>query len=191
MEDKTDTDPRYNIKKYFQLARVRMLAEQGREVKAREEINALLSSMKEMSEYEKLFLARAYEMKAALSEGSEKQAALNKMFELYPELVPFTGQPMHMALNIEGNDENMMEELRDNLENTGIVWVDVAAEEVPVASLFVTKKGKKYEVTIDTRSAGNIKVVQSQKLIFRNADQAKEEILLRIFGKGGPLEPEF
>jgi negative regulator of genetic competence, sporulation and motility len=96
-----------------------------------------------------------------------------------------------MALNIEGNDENMMEELRDNLENTGIVWVDVAAEEVPVASLFVTKKDKKYEVTIDTRSAGNIKVVQSQKLIFRNADQAKEEILLRIFGKGGPLEPEF
>lgn len=191
MEDKTDTDPRYNIKKYFQLARVKMLAEQGREVKAREEINALLSSMKEISEYEKLFLARAYEMKAALSEGSEKQAALNKMFELYPELVPFTGQPMHMALNIEGNDKEMIDELRDNLEKTSIEWMGVAAEEVPVASLFVAKKGNKYEVTIDTRSAGNIKVVQSQKLIFRNADQAKEEILLRIFGKGGPLEPEF
>jgi len=190
MEDKSDTDPRYNIKKYFQLARVKMLAKQGRETKAKEEINALLANLKDLTEYDKLFLARAYEMKASLSEGSEKQGALNKMFELYPELVPFTGQSMHMALNIGGTEEDMNDELRNNLESTGIEWVDVSAE-VPVTSLFVAKKGNKYEVTIDSRSAGNVKVVQSQKLIFRDPEQVTEEILLRIFGKTGPLEPDF
>lgn len=190
MEDKTDTDPRYNIKKYFQLARVKMLAAQGRQTKAKEEINALLANLKDLTEYEKLFLARAYEMKASLSEGSEKQAALNKMFELYPELVPFTGQSIQMALNIGGTDEDMKEELRDNLESTGIEWVDVSAE-VPVTSLFVIKKGNKYEVTIDTRSAGNVKLVQSQKLVYRDAEQVTGEILFRIFGKSGPVEPEF
>jgi len=190
MEDKTDTDPRYNIKKYFQLARVKMLAAQGRKSKAKEEINALLANLKDLTEYDKLFLARAYEMKASLSEGSEKQAALNKMLELYPELVPFTGQSMQMALNIGGTDEDMKEELRDNLESTGIEWVDVSAE-VPVTSLFVTKKGNKYEVTIDTRSAGNVKIVQSQKLVYRDAEQVTGEIMFRIFGKTGPLEPDF
>ncbi len=191
MEDKTDTDPRYHIKKYFQLARVKMLAEQGRTEKAREEINALLSGLRDMSEFEKLFLARAYEMKASLSEGSEKQAALNKMFEMYPELVPFTGQPLRLALNIQGNDEVMMDEIRDNLKSTAVQWVEVGKEETPVASLFVARKGNKFEVTIDTRSAGNQKLVQGQKLVIRPGAPYTEEVLFRIFGKTGALEPEF
>lgn len=191
MEDKSDIDPRVNIKKYFQLARVKMLAARGKTEKAREEINAMLSGQTESSEFEKLFTARVWEMKAALSEGGEKQYALNKMFELYPQLLPFSGQPIRMALSIKGSDAAMARELRDKLEDTGVEWVDIATAEVPATYLDVTKKGNKYEVSIDTQGADHSKLVTGQKLIFREGDPVTNELLLRIFGKAGPVEPEF
>nr|MCU0404136.1 hypothetical protein [Chitinophagaceae bacterium] len=62
---------------------------------------------------------------------------------------------------------------------------------VPAASLYIQKKGNKYELTIQTQTAENIRIVDNEKIIYREGDPVAEDVLLRIFGKKGPIEPEY
>lgn len=191
MESKSISDPRPHIRKYFALGEARMLADKGRNREARLIVNGLLTNEKTEGSFDKLFLARLYEIKARISSGTEKQKALGAMYELFPQLLPFTGQPIQMALQVNGDDKEMVKKVAQGLKQTEIHWKDVASQGVPVASLLIQKKGNKYELTIDTRSSQNIAVVQSEKFVFRPGNNITSEVLLRIFGKSGPIEPDF
>jgi hypothetical protein len=191
MEDKLDTDPRYKIKKFFALGQAIMLVDKGKKDEASDIINNLLLDEKNTATHEKLFLARLYELKAAVSSGKEKQDALNTGYELFPQLLPFNGQQMQMALQVSGEDDQMVQKITDGMKQTAIQWVDVVQENVPSASLLIQKKGNKYEMTIDTRSSRNAPVVKNEKLVFRAENNIINEVILRIFGMSGPLEPEF
>ncbi len=191
MDEKKISDPRLNIRKYFELGQARMLVDRGRKSDASAIIHNLLKDEKLAGPHEKLFLARLYELYAKISTGNEKQFALNTEYEIFPELVPFTGQPIQMALQISGDDEQIIKKVTDGLKQTGIQWVDVARQDVPSAGLFIQKKGNKYEMTIDTRSSNNVAIVKNEKLVFRPENNITNEVLLRIFGKSGPVEPDF
>ncbi len=191
MDEKKQSDPRLKIRKYFELAQARMLIDKGDQKKAAEIINLLLQDQAAATPYEKLFLARLYELKATISSGNEKQEAMNKMYEIFPELIPFSGQPIKMALQVSGEDAQMVGKVLKGLKNSSILWVDVATENVPAASLFIQKKGNKYELTIDTRSSKNVSIIKNEKIVFRSENEINSEVLLRIFGKVGPMEPDF
>jgi hypothetical protein len=190
LEDKTDIDPRLNIKKYFQLGQAKMLYEAGKTRKAKASVEGLLNTMLYDPVHEKLFLARVYELQAVVSEGAEKQEALNKMYALFPQLIPFSNQKMSMALQVSGEDAAVVNKVYEQLQKTNVHWVDVATREVPAASIYIQKNGNKYEITMDTRSAGNEKIVTNEKMIVRSTDNISEELLLRLFGKAGTLEPD-
>lgn len=188
MQDKSDTDPRQNIQRYFELGRAKMLLEQGKKNDALAVINAILKVNPALSENEKLFMARVYELKAMCSQGVAQQDALNMVYELFPELIPFSGLKMRMALQVSGaDDEAVTKQVYKALQITGIEWVE-ANEDVPAASLYIVKKNNDYEVIIDTRSAKNTPVVLGEKLQFTTTDGIGEEILMRIFGKKGSIE---
>jgi hypothetical protein len=191
MEEKTNLDPRLKIHKYFKLAEAAMLIENGKKNKAYAILNSLLEDTEAFDTYDKLYLARLYEMIALTAPEKGKQEALNKMFANYPELIPFTGQTFSVALQLDGDDVNQVNELKRALQQTKIKWTDITAGGVPAASLYIQKKGNKYELTIQTQTAENIRIVDNEKIIYREGDPVAEDVLLRIFGKKGPIEPEY
>jgi hypothetical protein len=191
MEDKSDTDSRYSIKKYFELARGYMLFGAGKNKMAEDVINNILQTTMYDQINEILFIARVYQLKAAISEGQEKQQALNKMMQYFPTIVPFTGEKIKMALQVSGENEEVVTKLFNTLKKADIDWVDVAADGVPSVSIYVEEKDGKIELTIDSRNVDNTKIADNRKLIFKDSDDIALELLLRIFGKGGTSEPDF
>lgn len=188
LQDKSDTDPRQAIQRYFELGRAKMMMEQGNKKSALAVIAAIIKDNPSLSENEKLFMARVYELKAMCSEGAAQQEALNAVYELFPELIPFSGIEMRMALQVSGaDDEAMTNKIYKALEKTGIEWVE-ANENVPAAALYIVKKNNKYEVIIDTRSAKNVPIVLGEKIQFESTEGLGEELLMRIFGKKGSIE---
>jgi hypothetical protein len=191
MEEKKNMDPRMKVVKYFDLAEARMLIETGKLTKARVILNKLLEESDKNDPGEKLFMARLYEMLAATESENQKQAAINKMYANFPELVPFAGQPITMALQLDGDNIIQVNNLRNALDKTSVQWKDVTQNDIPVASLYIQTKGNKFEISIQTQTAGNEKVVQNEKIIYRNGNDITEDVVLRIFGKKGAPEPEY
>ena len=188
LQDKSDTDPRQSIQRYFELGRAKMMMEQGRKKDALAVIEAIIIANPSLSEHEKLFMARVYELKAICSVGTEQQEALNAVYELFPELIPFNGVKMHMTLQVSGGDNSAItNQVYEALQKTGVEWVE-ANQDVPAAALYIEKKNNKYEVIIDTRSAKNIPVVLGERIQFETTEGLGEEILMRIFGKKGSIE---
>jgi hypothetical protein len=190
-EDKTDVDPRFNIKKYFQLGRAKMQLASGKKNQAKASIDELIKTMTFDPINEKLFLARIYELKATVSEGNEKQEALNKMYELFPQLIPFSEQKIKMALQVSGENKEMVEEVYKHLKKSSVEWVDVASNDIPSASIYIESKANKFTITIDTRDINNNKVIKNETIIIRNTDNIGDELVMRIFGKSGAIEPDF
>jgi CRISPR/Cas system CMR-associated protein Cmr5 small subunit len=188
LQDKSDTDPRQAIQRYFELGRAKMMMEQGRKKDALAVIEAIIKDNPSLSEHEKLFMARVYELKAKCSEGAAQQEALNAVYELFPELIPFNGLKMHMALQVSGGENSAISnQVYKALQKTGVEWVE-ANQDVPAAALYIEKKNNKYEVIIDTRSAKNVPVVLGERIQFETTEGIGEEILMRIFGKKGSIE---
>jgi hypothetical protein len=191
LEDKSDTDPRLLIQKYFELSRGYMLYESGKKEKAKAVADNLMQTTMYDQINEKLFLARLYLLKAKVSEGEEKQKALEDALKLYPTLLPFAGQKIKMSLQVSGENEAMADKIIGRLKASDIVWVDVADTYIPSVTIYVEQKNNKFELTIDARTSDNTKVTENRKLIFREGDPIGEELLLGIFNKGGAVEPEF
>ena len=191
MEEKKNMDPRLKVTKYFELAEAAMHIERGRIKKANSILKALLQTVDANDPNEKLFMARVYEMLAATAPENKKQDALNKMFTAFPELVPYAGQPLSIALQINGDDPEQVNMLKENLEKTSIQWKDITNTGIPAASIYIQNKGNKYELTIQTQNADNKKMVENEKVIYRNGNDITEDVLLRIFGKKGAVEPDY
>jgi hypothetical protein len=81
-------------------------------------LEALMRDPSIDQQYEKLFLARIYEGMAACAEGLDKPGQrdvwLRKLYEVYPQLIPFSGMKMPMRLQVAGTpDEAVIARLKD------------------------------------------------------------------------------
>ncbi len=190
MEEKAEKDPRDNIRRYFKLTEARLMIERGKTTTAKTILLELYQSTIVDRPHEKLFTARVLQMLAEISKGAEKQVYLNQMLDVYPQLIPFSGNTLEMGLLIRTGGDPLLEKIADGLQRTDIDWTDNITEPVPVVTVQFKKTGIKYEATIDVRSADNQIIVRHEKFLFQKAEGVAEEIALRIFGKNGTPELE-
>lgn len=191
MQRKKDSDPREKIHKYFELAEARMLLKAGKKRNARAILEKLAAETEQSDSHEALFRARIYEMLAATHPEKQRQKILNKMFMNFPELVPFAEQPFAMAVQINGDDPDQVNKIKASLNKTNIEWKNLTQTELPLSSLYIEKKGNKFELTIQTQTSDNKKLIQNERIVFRDGNDITEDILLRMFGKKGPVEPDY
>lgn len=158
-EKEVQNDERVYIRKYFKyfIARLHMKLDNYDE--ARILLDEILRTSDLDIEYEKLFLARVYQAQAECAEEREDNAAyaqwMYRLYNEFPQLVPYTGLQMHMQLHVNGNDGEVVKRLKD----CNIKWVnDPAAPQVYVT---VTPNGKKSKVTYSVRTANNVIVPET------------------------------
>jgi hypothetical protein len=158
-EKEVQNDERVYIRKYFKyfIARLHMKLDNYKE--ARILLDEILRTSDIDVEYEKLFLARVYQAQAECAEEREDNAAyaqwMYRLYNEFPQLVPYTGLQMPMQLHINGDGGEVVKRLKD----CNIKWVtDPAAPQVYVT---VTSNGKKSKVTYSVRTANKIIVPET------------------------------
>lgn len=109
------------------------------------------------------------------------------MYEEYPQLVPFSGITIKMKLVTNGvNDVNTQEVIKE-LKRCNIQWVDDADANTPAANISFTKKGDRYEATVNANSSLNKRTVIDEKMVFKKTAGAGKELALRLFAKSGAV----
>ncbi|MES2647148.1 MAG: hypothetical protein V4717_09755 [Bacteroidota bacterium] len=193
MDQYIATDPRNNIKRYFQLYNAKLAYENGEKKEAEESLEKLMNTVLLDTAHEKLFLGRLYESLARSYENNKKQDKkelfMNTLYGQYPQLIPFSGLSSNIHLQVTGADDAITKNVIRELKESNINWVPLTAN-TPVAVINFRKKGIKYEVTINVTGGNNKRVVSNERFLFMQAPGAGKEIAMRIFGSSGTSELE-
>jgi len=184
------TDPRPNIQRYFKLTTAQFKWANGDEKAALKDYETLLQQTTLDTANEKLFLGRLYE---GLCKGYEEngnkenlQFYANVLLGIYPQLIPVSGIPIKMKLNMEGITDDHLKTIASDVKDANLKWS--TDKNIPTATLRFKKKSNNYEVIITTTTADGQTIVNQEKIIFKaKTKNVGEEIVLRLFGKGGNM----
>lgn len=182
-------DPRPLVRKYFRLMIARLHVKEG-EYKEAEPI--LLDLLKDNTidlSYEKLFLARTYQALAECSEGLEKKTErdnyLYKLYQTYPQLIPFSSLKMPMLLQVSGTADP---EVMKRLEACNIRFNDQGAMLRAQVQFRTQGKSKLVDYSV-IDGLGNY-IVPRQTYSYTDANVAGVSLAYRLFGVGGTAPRE-
>ncbi len=183
-ENAAITDPRPEVRKYFQLMVARLYVKEGEFEKAEPILKRLQSDNTIDLAYEKLFLARMYQALAQCADARKDDAGrdewLRRMYREYPQLVPFTGMKMPMQLLLVGDvDAAVAERLKDCNLNTGAKAGGVQAR------ISFRRQGAARLVDYSVTDGNGNTVVPVQTYSYKDANVGALSIAYRLFGIGG------
>ncbi len=180
-----ENDPRPAIRKYFRLTVARLQVQEGNFKDAQPELLRLARDPSVDKIYEKLYLARCYEALARCADGLnqpvQRDQWLYRLFQIYPQLIPFSGMKMPMQLQVTGAaDEAVLARLRD----CNIRFDDPAAS-LTARLRFQQKSGFKFVTYSVIDRQGRLVVPEQRYGYSKDVDVAGVSLALRLFGVGG------
>ena len=197
------TNKRKKILKYYRLFTAKFKLEEGDKEEAARDCKILLDDVsaavggaeKENAvskDYEKLFLARVYELlsKANEGEGIDNEIYRAEYFENFPQLVPFSGVRIKMRLSTSGVDDEIIKKVLSDLKDCNIEFTNISNINTPEALIQFDKKGEFYRATINVNGGSGKSIVTNGQIIFKTNEGIGKELALRLFGKGGTVKYE-
>jgi hypothetical protein len=184
-------DERKYIRKYFRYFMGRLYLEQGKLDEANNMLNEVLTDPDMDGDYEKLLIARTLQAQAEIFLKKKDNSAFNdrmyRMYQYYPQLVPYSGMQMNMHLRTSGNaPADFIERLKEcniNFTNDGSV-------PAPQAYLSFAGSGDKKKVEFYVADESGNTVVERQSMPYKNAADAVK-LAYRLFDIGTkPPVPE-
>lgn len=197
-EQYENTDPRKRITRYFKLFSTKFKHEDGDEEEAAKDAEELLNNCTSSialngeddrfidNDYEKLFVARWYEIIAQNDESDKKY--VNLYYNEFPQLVPFSGVRVKMNLEFTGLTDDITEKVISVIKNCNINFVDGTYPEIPRARIEFEKKGNAYRAVINLVDGTNKVLVSNAQVLFKDSKGVGEELALRLFAKGGAVK---
>lgn len=177
-------DKRFQIKRYYQLFVGKLLFKKNNYKEALTYLNSAYHEMQVDEEYEKLFKARCLETiiqcKLAINKKQNVHKELAILFELYPQLIPFSTLVPKLHLQIKGSSP-IQAELNKNLLGLNIDWVENSSVDIPTIDLVFTKSGATYN--IQTKSVLNGKtIIPMTQFTYKNMSDIWPKLAFSIFG---------
>jgi hypothetical protein len=184
-EQEMKEDRRKYIRKYFRYFVARLRMEKGQYEQANTELNTVLMDPDLDAEYEKLLIARVLQAQAECAEKLKNDRAYNdrmaKLFQYYPQLIPYSGLTMSMRLSVTGAAPPGF---LDRLKNCNINWVTGNSIPSALAVLSFSGTGDKARVSYHVLDARGQIAVASQSLSLKHPDAAVT-LVYRLFNVGG------
>jgi len=180
-----NTDERKYIRKYFKYFIARLQIEKGNYDEAGILLNEVLMDPDMDGAYEKLLVARTLQAQAEIALKKKDDNAYNdriyRMYQYYPQLIPYTGLTMNMHLRTAGEvPADFMERLKAcsiNFTNTGSV-------PAPQAYLNFQGSGERRKVEYYVLDESGNTMVPRQVLPFKTSEDAVK-LAYRLFNIGG------
>lgn len=193
-------DRRTKINRYFRLFSAKFLYEQGNEDEAITATKSLIAETMPMKNdnsnrsdkadlrYEKIYAYRLFEMLSmAGDEDNNFENYKLKCFELYPQLMLFSGITMKLNITFKGlEDDSEIQKIKDDFNNCNIDITD--DPKAPKALIEFSKKGNTYQALYLILKEDNGQQKGGEKIIFKKANNIGQELAMRMFSKGGAVK---
>ena len=187
-EKEAATDKRRYIRKYFELMAAKLQMKLGHYSEAKSRLDKISGTPDIDEDYEKLFTARLYQAEAEcakeLKSHSDYDAWMYKLYQLYPQLIPYCGLKMNMALNIVGAADK---KVVDRLKDCNINWVTGLSTPAPVATISFNGQGSKKTITFSVQDRSGKYIVQKQSIDNKQPEETAIALAYRLFDVGTPI----
>lgn len=182
-----NTDKRTYIRKYFQYFLAKLMMEKGDYKEAGDKLNAVLKDPTLDAAYEKLLIARTLQAQAECAKELDKETDYNdriyKMYQFYPQLIPYTGLKMNMRMNMTGAPEGFEDELRA----LNIHWTNSTNSMAPQAYIRFSGSGDKRRIEYSVSDETGKEIVTRQTMQYKNPEQTARDLGYRLFNIGGKM----
>src|SRR6476646_3717139 len=123
-----EEEKRQNVKRYMQFFYGSFLYERGDKDESTRLLEDIVNNTLLDTAHEKLFLGRLFQQLAVNYEDAGKKSESDNMmysyYTEYPQLIPFSGLKMKMKLNVSGVSDEMTDQIRSELEDCNIRWIN-------------------------------------------------------------------
>jgi hypothetical protein len=174
------TDKRPRVKKYFKYFLGKLYLAEGKETEAIQYFQQVLNDPELNDPFQTMLLARTYEGLAMASSGDEKKHYTQLLYNLYPQLLPFTSLTMEFNLTAPQNLSGAQLDILSDLKNTNLDFTSSA--NIPSITLSFQSKGELLDINYEVQINGTTK--QQGVLTLEQADLKMGGRLLayRFFG---------
>jgi tetratricopeptide (TPR) repeat protein len=177
---RAETDKRPQLRKYFLYVLGKLYLAEGEETEAKEYFRqALSATLSEQDPYETLLTARLYEGLAMVSSGDERTDYIQRLYKIYPQLVPFTDLTMSFRLTAPENVNDETEEILDDLKDTNIDFEGNSY--APHVSLGFTTQGDAIDIHYKLSVDGDILDEGVLRIEEQDRDHAGELLAYHLF----------
>jgi hypothetical protein len=142
-EERLETDKRPKLKKYFRYFLGKLHLAEGNDKEAIRYFQQVLNDPERDDPYQTLLLARVYEGLALASGGTERANYTQRLYAMYPQLVPFTDLTMTFRLNAEAASP-MAESILDELRKSRIEFTN--NKNVPTVTIAFIPAGEALDI---------------------------------------------
>jgi len=185
-EQELKENKRKPVNKYFKLFLARLHMKQGDYKKAKTLLNEVLQDPDTDKEYEQLLIARCFESLAVCADHDKETTTrdewIDRMYRVYPQLIPFSTLRMSMGLQVAGAADS---KLLERLKQCNINFTSGKANTTAHIA-FVQRNNKKLLEYSVTDAKGNT-VVPKQILIYKTPEEGGVQLAYRLFNIGGKL----
>jgi tetratricopeptide (TPR) repeat protein len=143
-EQEIAKDKRYQIKRYYKLFTAKLLMKKKRFKDAKQYLESAVNEMQVDPQFEKLFQARCLEAivicNQELGEENKIQSNIDKLYSIYPQLIPFSG--LQMKMHIQSNASTIEhKEIISRIKKSNIQWVERNSESPYIVTITFSQKG--------------------------------------------------
>jgi tetratricopeptide (TPR) repeat protein len=175
------TDKRPQLKKYFEYVLGKLYLAEGKEAIAKQYFQQALNKINaENDPYETLLTARVYEGLALASDGEEKELYIQQLYNVYPQLVPFTKLTMSLQLNVPETITKLQKEIVGDLKASNINFTN--GTDAPVATLTFKSQGQALDVIYSVKLGKQVVQQGTLRVEQEGREEAGRLIAYRLFG---------
>ncbi len=178
-KNKLATDKRPRLKKYFKYVLGKLYLTEGKDSEAISYFEQVLKETDPNDQYQTLLTARTYEGLAAATSGNERDKYTKQLYQLYPQLMPFTDLTMSMSLKAQANNKQE-EKIIDDLRDTRIDFTNDG--NVPQVSLQFSPRGQSLDINYSVQWQGKVTQQGTLQLDETEKADAGKLIAYRLFG---------
>ncbi|MFM8913549.1 MAG: tetratricopeptide repeat protein [Flammeovirgaceae bacterium] len=179
-KEKLQTDKRPRIKKYFRYFLGKLYLAEGNDKEAIQYFSQVLNDPDREDSYQTMLLARTYEALAEATSGKQHDAYIQKMYELYPQLVPFSQHTMSFQLQVNGETTALADDILSDLKNTNIDFG--GDEKTPLVTISFQQAGEALNVSYKVETRTHILQRGTLRVEKLEQDDAGKLLAYRLFG---------
>jgi len=152
-KNRLETDKRPRMKKYFRYILGKLYLAEGKDKEATQYFEQITRDPECTDPFETLLMARTYEGLAQASDGRKQRACIERLYQIYPQLMPFTDLTMQFRLQTQGQLNADQEKIISQLKKTHIDFL--GDSNAPEVVLSFTQRGEAVDINYSVQQSGN------------------------------------
>lgn len=174
-----ETDKRPRLQPYIKYFLGKLYLAEGEKDEAKKYFMDVMKTADRQDLYQTLLYARVYEGMAQATSGSEREQWTVRLYEAYPQLVPFSDLQMKFNLEVEPSTSELSEDIIDEMKNCDISFA--GGQNVPTVHLGFSEVKDALLINYSVSSGNQIWVKGSLRVPVTDSRDAGRLLAYRLF----------